>query len=144
MSIDEILDMWREDSKVDRLELGEGALRTQELHAKYIDIFFRERVRMLDLKKKYSKLRLLRYEYWMGILPLEDLKEYGWPPQNIKIAKQDIDMYLESDEVLSELKLKIDFKQEIINVLDQILKTISQRGYQINAAINWTKFTAGQ
>ena len=136
--------MWKEDSKVDRIELGNAALHTQELHSKYIDIYFYQRTQFLKAKEKYARLKMLRYEYWMGILPIEDLKENNWPPQPKKITKQELEMYMDADPVLNEALMQMNLKQEKLNVLDQILKTISQRGFQINSAINWVKFTSGQ
>lgn len=144
MHIEDILSQWKEDSKVDRIELGEGSLRTQELHAKYIDIFFYERAQLLKLKDKFAKLKRLRHEYWMGLLSGEELKENNWPPQPQRIAKQDLDLYLDSDDVLSEVGMRVSLQQEKVNVLDHIIKTIGQRGYHINAAVNWQKFISGQ
>jgi hypothetical protein len=143
MQIDEILSQWKEDSKIDRLELGNGSLRTQELHAKYIDIFFHERAMLLRLKDKHNKLKRLRYEYWMGYLPTEDLKENGWPPQPLKIIKADIDLYMDGDEVLSDANMRLLLQQEKVNVLQEIIKSINQRGYHIKNAVDWERFKSG-
>lgn len=143
MQIDEILSQWKEDSKIDRLELGNASLRTQELHAKYVDIFFHERTVLLKLRERYNKMKRLRYEYWNGQLALEDLKEYGWPPQPLKILKGDIDLYMESDEILGEIGLRLNVQQEKITVLQEILKAVNQRGFQINTAVNWERFKSG-
>jgi len=144
MDVKDILEQWKEDSKIDRLELQEGSLRTQELHSKYIDIYFYERARLLQLKDRYNKMKRLRHEYWLGLLSQEELKEHGWAPQPQRIAKQDIDLYLDSDEVLSKISLQFALQQEKLNVIDSIIKTIGQRGFHINSAIVWNKFVAGQ
>lgn len=143
MSIDEILKEWANDSQIDRLELGDASIRSQHLHSKYIAIYFYERAKLLKIKEHFNKMKRLRHEYWDGSLPLEDLKQYGWEPQPLKILKQNIQLYLDGDEVLSPIELKLNLQQEKINVLDQIIKAIGQRGFQINAAINWEKFKSG-
>ena len=144
MNIDEILSSWREDSKIDRLEMGDASLRSQELHAKYLDIFFHERMKLLKLRDGYNKMKRLRHEYWNGQLSVEDLKEYGWPPQPLRILKSDIELYMESDDVLSDLGMRHSMQQEKVNILQEILKSINQRNWTIRNAIEWSRFTAGQ
>ena len=41
------------------------------------------------------------------------------------------------------LSLKIGYQQEKIELLESIIKSLSNRGYNIKAAIDWTKFTMG-
>lgn len=142
-TIDQILAEWAEDSQIDRMELGEAAIKSQNLHSKYISMFFFERAKLLKLKEQYNKIKRLRYEYWDGSLSQEDLKEHGWAPQPLKILKQNIQMYLDGDDVLSPLEFRMNVQQEKINVIDQIIKSINQRGFQVNAAISWEKFKSG-
>ena len=43
MTLDQIMDAWREDSTVDSTELGLESLKIPELHSKYLKIYFDER-----------------------------------------------------------------------------------------------------
>ena len=51
--------------------------------------------------------------------------------------------YLDADEKLSQINLKIDYYETQLNYIESILKQISNRTYQIKNAIEWSKFIAG-
>jgi hypothetical protein len=141
---DSILKEWQQDSVVDPMALSDGALRTSQLHAKYFDIFIKEKMRLMNLKKQQAKMKKLRFEYWEGKLSREDLNQYGWEPQPLKILKQDLPMYLEADDVLSDLDLKVGMQAEKVNLLEGIIKHVDMRmGFAIKSAIDWEKFKSG-
>jgi hypothetical protein len=50
MKIEEILDNWKEDSKIDRTELGDEALKIPKLHHKYYQIYVSERLSVRSLE----------------------------------------------------------------------------------------------
>lgn len=143
MTSEEILNEWKTDSKIDRTELGEAASSVPSLHAKYIEIFFAEKAKYLKSNSEFNNLKKLRWEYWQGILAKEDLEHYGWEQQPLKILRQDMQMYLDSDSVLVAQQLKIDVQKEKVNLLEQIIKSINTMGYNINAAITYEKFKYG-
>ena len=57
--------------------------------------------------------------------------------------RQDMDLYLSSDDDLIKIQSKIDYYQVMLNYLDSILKSITNRTYQIKNAIEWQKFIRG-
>jgi hypothetical protein len=57
--------------------------------------------------------------------------------------KEDLRLYLEADEKLSRIRLKIDYYDTMLRYLEEILKQISNRTYQIKNAIDFRRFTAG-
>ena len=56
MNIDNIIDLWSEDVKMDSTELDNESLKIPNLHAKWLGILTKERqkLRRLDIKKKDS------------------------------------------------------------------------------------------
>ena len=54
-----------------------------------------------------------------------------------------MDMYLGSDDDLIKIQSKLDYFQIMLNYLDSILKSITNRTYQIKNAIEWQKFIRG-
>jgi len=54
-----------------------------------------------------------------------------------------MDMYLGSDDDLIKIQSKMDYFQVMLNYLDSILKSITNRTYQIKNAIEWQKFIRG-
>lgn len=143
MTIEEILSEWKNDAVVDRLELGEAASSVSSLHAKYLSLLFKERSKHLKITKDLSAMKKLRWEYWNGMLSMEEIREFGWEPQSLKLLKQDIPMYLESDPILSDIQLRASIQQEKIKVLESILQHLGQRGYNLTSAINWEKLKGG-
>jgi hypothetical protein len=59
------------------------------------------------------------------------------------ILKGDIPMYLDADDDVINLSLRIGLQQEKVDLLDSIIKTIINRGFLIKSAIEWQKFTMG-
>jgi len=73
----------------------------------------------------------------------EEYKRRGWEPNPLRILKSDVPMYIDSDNDLGEIDMKIEYQKEKINALEGIIKHLSARGFQIKAAIDWEKFKAG-
>jgi len=51
--------------------------------------------------------------------------------------------YMDADEKLSSVSLKIEYYSTMLEYLESILKMISQRTFQIKNAIEYQKFMAG-
>ena len=143
MSIDEILEQWQQDTKIDRTELGDEALNIPKLHHKYYQIFVKERMILKKQESEMKQLKLDKYEF-LTQGPTEETKDLGWklPPKGM-ILKGDIPMYLEADQDVINLSLKIGYQQEKIDLLESIIKTVINRGFLIKSAIEWQKFTMG-
>ena len=143
MKLEDIHDMWGEDCDIDRTELGEESLKLPKLHSKYLRIYSEERLllkKMEEYRKEYVKLK---YDYYRGILPEEDLKENGWQPFQLNVIKSEVPMYIESDKDVIKMNLRLAQQQEKVDVLDSIIKSIKDRGFQIKNAIEYEKFKVG-
>ena len=64
-------------------------------------------------------------------------------PLTHKILKQDLPIYLESDEELIKAKQKVEYNAMCMDSCERILKQIQQRGWDIKNAIEWRKFVDG-
>ena len=53
-------------------------------------------------------------------------------------------VYLESDDEIINLEAKIKYLDQMLYFLDQVMKQISNRGFQMKSAIEWEKFVNGQ
>lgn len=143
MNTDEIVAMWEKDSVVDSTELGAEALKIPQLHSKYMKILYHTKSLITKLNYDYKSLHRIKYEYYSGILPEEDLKQHGWEPQPLKILKSDIPMYLDSDRDLQNIKTKIQAMEDRLYILENIIKTVNNRGFLIKNAIEWARFQHG-
>jgi len=141
IDLDMIQNMWEQDSKIDIDNLHTESLNIPALHAKYFDIYNN----ILLLKKKAEQqrrnIRHERYEYYTGKADPEVYVEDPFPK---KIRDKDtLQKYLDADEKLSQVCLKIDYYETMLNYLESILKVVQNRTFQIKNAIEFVKFQAG-
>jgi hypothetical protein len=141
LDLDTIQKMWEEDSKIDIDNLHTESLNIPSLHAKYFDIY--NNIVLLKKKAEQQKknIRHERYEYFTGKADPDVYVENPFPK---KIRdKETLQKYLDADEKLSSVCLKVEYYDTMLNYLESILKVIQNRTYQIKNAIEFIRFTAG-
>ena len=77
MTLDEIFDLWSDDTQIDRTELGNAALELAKLHHKYYRIFSQERLTHKKLEADMKQLKLDKYEFYVDG-PTEEHIAKGW------------------------------------------------------------------
>ena len=140
MTFDEIQAMWEQDSKIDPVELDTAALSIPTLHSKYLRIFSDYRFKRKQAQGNLKQLTRRKFEYYTG---KADPKDYKDNPFSLKLLKSDIPMYIESDQEVKDLQLKIDMYDIIIDYLEGVIRMINNRSYQIKNAIEWKTFIEG-
>jgi hypothetical protein len=111
------------------------------LHAKYFEIYNNVILLKKKAEQQRKNIRHERYEYFTGKADPEVYVEYPFPK---KIRDKDtLQKYLDADEKLSQISLKVEYYETILNYLESILKVIQNRTYQIKNAIEFLKFQAG-
>lgn len=143
MKLEDILEEWNKDSKIDKIEVSNESLNVSQLHNKYLRITVAESIQLRTVTHEYNKMYKLKWEYYLGILDEETMREYNWEPVSLKILRQDLDVYLNSDNDIIRLKSKVDLQKEKITALDSIMKSISNRGFQIKNYIDYERFKVG-
>jgi hypothetical protein len=141
IDLDMIQKMWEEDAKIDMDNLHTESTNIPSLHAKYFELY--NNIVLLKKKAEQQKknIRHERYEYFSGKADPEVYVENPFPK---KIRDKDtLQKYLDADEKLSQVCLKTEYYETILNYLESILKVIQNRTYQIKNAIEFIKFQAG-
>lgn len=143
MKLDDIFALWDQDSRVDRNALDDEALKLSQLHHKYHRIYTNERLVLRKYEAELKVLKLDKYEFYTQG-PTKETADKGWqlPPIG-KIIRSDVGQYLDADKDIIELNLKIGMQHEKIELLESIIKTVSNRGFQIKTAVDWIKYTGG-
>jgi len=143
MKLEAIFDLWNEDSKINRNELGEEALKISSLHQKYYKIFVHERLVQKKLETDLKRLKLEKHEFYTQG-PTPEQSEKGWKLPSIgRIIKSDVSTYLDADEDIINLTLKIAAQSEKVDLLESIIRTLRDRNFNIRAAIDWSRFQVG-
>ena len=133
--------MWEKDSQIDADNLHTESLKVPALHAKYHEMFNNFLLLRKKAEQQRKNIRHERYEYYSG---KADPEVYIENPFGKKIRDKDtMTKYLDADDKLKQLSLKIDYYETLLNYCESILKQISNRTYQIMNAIEWQKFIAG-
>jgi hypothetical protein len=141
MNLDEIQEMWKRDSVIDPDNLHDESIKIPQLHAKYYTIhntitLLRERAR-----ETYNRVKLERYNYYTG---KADPEVYEQEPFPYKVRDKDaLQRHMDADEKLNKIDVKIRYYDVMLRFLEDIIKTISNRTYQIKNSIEWHRFQAG-
>ncbi len=141
LDLDMIQKMWEKDSNIDLDNLHTESINIPKLHAKYYEIYNNIVLLKKKAEQQRKNTRHERYEYFTGKADPEIYTENPFPK---KIRDKDtLQKYLDADESLSSVSLKIDYYDTILNYLDSILRVIQNRTYQIKNAVEFMKFQAG-
>jgi hypothetical protein len=142
VKIEDIIDKWRTDAKVDDTELDREALNVPFLHAKYLTILSEERLKLRSMKLKIKEMTRLLGEYYRGDLNNpEDLADIGREPWPKTVLKQDLVQYVDADVDMIKLTTRLALQQETVDVCEEIIKSINSRGFAIKNAIDWRRLT---
>lgn len=144
VSIDFVMEEWSKDSVIDETEPGRELIKISKLHSKYLMIMSHHNLLVKKYTIEYNRLKKLRWEYYSGDLNNpEDLEVLGLEPWLKKTLRQDIPMYIDSDQLLNNTLLKRTVHQEIVDVCQSILKELQNRTWQLKSFIDWEKFNSG-
>lgn len=142
INLDEIQDMWRRDSKLDPDNLHLESLKIPGLHSKYYDLYNQLKLLRVKAESEFAEVKLERHLYYTGKAPQE---VYVAEPFPYKVRdKESLKQYLDADSKIQEKHLKIKYYEIMLSFLEEVIKTISNRTYQIKNAIEWQRFIAGQ
>ena len=141
MNLDKIQEMWEKDSQIDPDNLHNESLKIPQLHSKYYTLYNTITLLREKARSSYNKIKLERYNYYTGKAPAEVYAEEPFP---YKIREKDaLQRHIEADEKLNAIDMKIKYYDAQLKFLEEIIKNISNRTYQIKNAIEWQKFQAG-
>ena len=141
MNLEQIQEMWEKDSKIDPDNLHDESLKIPQLHSKYYTIYNTITLMREKARSQYSKVRLERYNYYTGKAPAEAYIEEPFP---YKVREKDaIQRHLEADDKMNKVDMKIKYYDIMLKFLEEVIRAVSNRTYQIKNAIEWNKFQAG-
>ena len=162
MKLSDLQDSWKDDCKIDEMNLGRESARTPNLHAKYLNYLSSTRLNLrkaesdylnylsstrLNLRKAesdYLNCRRMKYKYYRGEMTKQELEDEGWEQwQGNKPLKNEMDEFLTVDSDLILLQDKVEYFKTVLYQLEQIIRSLNSRTWDIKNAIEWNKFTNG-
>ena len=141
MNLEQIQEMWERDSKIDPDNLHDESLKIPQLHSKYYTLYNTISLLREKARESYAKVKLERYNYYTGKATAEVYAEEPFP---YKVREKDaIQRHLEADDKMNKIDMKIKYYDVMLKFLEEIIRIVSNRTYQIKNAIEWNKFQAG-
>ena len=141
MNLEQIQEMWERDSKIDPDNLHDESLKIPQLHSKYYTLYNTITLLREKARESYAKVKLERYNYYTGKATAEVYAEEPFP---YKVReKAAIQRHLEADDKMNKIDMKIKYYDVMLKFLEEIIRIVSNRTYQIKNAIEWNKFQAG-
>jgi len=141
IDLEGVQEMWKKDSNIDPDNLHTESLNIPVLHAKYFEMYNTILLLRKKAEQQRKNIRHERYEYYSG---KADPDVYVINPFPKKIRDKDtMQKYLDADERLSTVSLKIEYYDTMLKYIEEILKQITNRTYQIKNAIEFMRFTSG-
>ena len=141
MNLETLQEMWKKDSVIDTDLYCEESTKIPQLHMRYMEFF---NTYSLMKKEREIEMRRLIREKWLYYKGKAPSKVYKEMPFDFKLTtKEEVNMFIESDEDICKLQYKIDYIEQIISFLEGVLRQIGNRNFQIKNAIEWEKFKNG-
>jgi hypothetical protein len=144
IEIEEVEELWELDSQIDVVRLDTASLDVPKLHNKYTKIHNKVKLESLKLEAKYNDMQQIKTLYYSGKLSKEELDEKGWEPHHIKVLRNDMKSYIESDPDLMKIKIRIDYYTIMYKYLESIISQINNRSFLISNSIKWKQWQSGQ
>ena len=141
MNLEKIQEMWEKDSQIDPDNLHDESLKIPQLHSKYYTLYNTITLLREKARESYAKVRLERYNYYTGKATAEVYAEEPFP---YKVREKDaIQRHLDADDKMNKIDMKIKYYDVMLKFLEEIIRAVSNRTYQIKNAIDGNKFQAG-
>tara|TARA_R100000789_G_scaffold97781_1_gene100742 strand:- start:318 stop:749 length:432 start_codon:yes stop_codon:yes gene_type:complete len=140
MDISDLKEMCAKDTKIDITDLDGYSVSIPELSNKYHQLAYTEKNLLRFLQSEYKIIKLARWKYYSG---KADPKEYEDEPFDLKVLKNDMDMFLDGDAQILTIKNKMDEQEEKIKLINETAKVIQNASFNISNTIKWKKFLAG-
>ena len=139
MNLNDLKEMCNKDTTIG-IDLDGYSISIPELANKYHQLAFDERKTLRFLEAQYDIIKLSRWKYYSG---KANPDEYEKEPFDLKVLKNDIDMFLAADKKIIDIKNKIEEQEEKVELIIDTAKVIQNASFNINNAIKWKKFLSG-
>ena len=140
MDLQSIQEMWKKDSVIDQIMLDEASLKIPQLHQKYLVLLNEFNLLRKKKRQELKKVEHKKYLYYSGKASPE---EYEEKPFNYKVMKSDVPAWVSVDDQVNNIEMKLEYYNEVVDTLQEILKQVNQLSYNIKNAIQWRTFTNG-
>ena len=137
MKLEDIMKEWEDDAPIDSHNLDGESLKIPNLHAKYMEMYTKEKRTLREFKRRW---KVIFQQRWEAVIAKD-----GRPPDhNIRISKSEMEKhYVGADSELQKFEKLLNEQEDKVDYLSGVLDNIKNRNWQIKNAIDWSKFQVG-
>jgi len=146
MNLEQVLEEWKKDCRIDPMSIDEASRCTPELHAKYLNLYSKAKLKLKDAEFKQKDLMKYKWLWFNGKLSQEEIEELGWDPDpfnGLKILKGDMEHFVEADTELVASEARIEYLKNSVDTLKEIVENLKWRHQTIGNIIRYKQFEAG-
>lgn len=144
MKLADIQEDWGKDAIIDQTQLGYEATKNPLLHSKYLNKLSNCKLLLRKAEADYLRMRKDKYRYFKGEMTKDELEDRGWLQYQGRVPlKTEMEEYLTTDDDMIKLEDKREYLKTVHYTLEQILKAIASRGWEIKSGIEWCKMQNG-
>jgi hypothetical protein len=138
----ELLDMWEQDSSVDKHHLDDESLNIPKLHHKYLSILMELKSKKIAFVHKLEDMKREKELYYSGQATADVYKE---KPFDTRLkTKSGVQQHVNTDPDVVRLQERIEYMDVLVEGVNYILENIKWRNQNIKSAIDWVKFQSGE
>ena len=146
IDLNQILDMWTEDCRINNNKLDESSAQSPVLHAKYLRLLSEAKLTLKKIERDQKLLLKDKWLYYNGKMDQKQLDDKGWDPDpfdGLRVMKGDMDHYYNSDPEIQKSEEKVEYWKTLISTLQEIVDNVKWRHQTIGNIIRWKQFEAG-
>lgn len=140
MKLEELYQEVKADLELDKFDISNSSYDNMMLQGKYLQILAEEKMALESIRAYYNLTYKHKYDYYLGRAPAE---EYKKKPFGVKVLKSEVNVYLEGDEELVNLKMRVEKAKVKVQFLEGVVKAITSRTWEIKNIIEWKKYMSG-
>src|SRR6056300_54894 len=146
IDLNNILEMWSEDCKIDEMRLDRSSRETPILHAKYLRLLSEAKLMLKKAERDQKILLKDKWLYYNGKMDEDAIRSRGWafdPFDGMKVMKGEMEYYYDSDPEIQKSEEKIEYWKTVISTLSDIMENLKWRHQNVSNIIRWKQFESG-
>jgi hypothetical protein len=143
MNLENLKELITKDSQIDSTELGIESLKIPQIHSKYLTILADVKLLLAKYQNDLAVLKLRKWKIYTGKASREELEQWEEEPSDLTLLKSDVEQFVEADPKVIELKSKLAVSEVKLKMVEEFIRSLNNRNFNIKSAIEWQKMMNG-
>ena len=143
MNLEDLKNNITKDSQIDNTELGKEAIKTPQLHGKYLNLLVDIKLMLGKQQNDLAIMKLRMWKIYTGKASQEELEAWGEEASDLTLLKTDVERFIEADKKIIDLKAKVLLNETKVKMVEEFIKALNNRNFLIKSAIDWYKMSQG-